>query len=306
MRDIEERLYEAFGVDRGGKDPEAADPEERKEEVQEETGAAGTEPEEESGAADTDDTDPDEDPEDGEQSRDQRRENAKRRRQQETQAAIDAAVQKALADRDQAQAEQEKLFFEQAGIVNPYTKKPITNMQEFREWRAEHENQTLQNNLRSGKLTNEDLDRIVDRRIAERERAEQEAREQRENQAAMDAEVERQLAKIREKDPAVKKTADLINRPYATKLYEYVKRGNNLEDAFYLATRGMEEDAIAKAARQSAETKASGKEHLRTTDIGGKPGATVTTDEMKMYRLFNPKATAEEIQRYQNKYKQGG
>ena len=315
MEITEKKLYAAFGLEpeEGEKKSEAA--EQTPEEQEEQTGgepevvpedAEGSEPEpEENPGAESDE----EEEGNGEQSKEERRENAARRRQQEMQEAIQTAVQQALSKQQAQFQQQQDTFFKQAGLVNPFNNKPITNMDEFREWRDEQDNQKLQKELGSGKLTRESLEKLIDRHPAVqavRQAQEQGAKDAaREKDAAFMQDVERQLTEIRKVDPAVRTVADLMNRPYSQAFYDAVKRGNNFTDAFYLATRGQMMEATAAAARQSAAKNAAGKSHLKTTGVGGKAGATVTEEERKYYKLYNPDATDEEIQKYQNKYMKG-
>lgn len=314
MEITEEKLYAAFGLkpNEGGKESDVADQTEENENEtvedvnEDETGNEDENPE---------DTGPEEeDPEEGEkesgaaeQTPEERRENAARRRQQEQQAAIDAAVQRALEERDARYQQEQENFFKQAGLVNPFNKEPITNMEEFQAWRQEQDNQKIQKDLQSGKLTQETLNKLIDRHPAmqaAREAAEQEqrARDQQQEQAFLQ-DVERQLEEIRKTDPSIKNVSDLMNRPYSQAFYEAVKRGNNFADAYYLATRGQQEQATEEAARQSAVNNLTGKKHLKGTSISGRAGATVTAEEREMFHLFNPKATDEQIQRYQNRIK---
>lgn len=325
MEITEEKLYEVFGVspDKGEKESEAAEQTEDRDTssvadatpspqgegneagdtVPEEAGEESGEEDSESGDAETEEA---EEP-DGTQSPEQRKQNAARRRQQERQAAIDAAVQAALQERDDRYAQEQEEFFRKAGLINPFTKEPITNMEEFNAWRSEQDNQKLQKELQSGKLTKETLNELIDQHPAVQAARQAQAQEQAAEEARKDQvfqqEVERQLQEIRKTDPEIKTVADLMNRPYSKEFYEAVQRGNNFLDAFYLATRGQAQEQAAAAARQSAVNNLTGKSHLRATSIGGRPGATVTADEREMYHLFNPKATDAEIQRYQNKFK---
>lgn len=324
MEITEEKLYAAFGLEpkQGEKDPEPAGqgaeqetPDEEKDQTVE-----TEEPENESGDADTGDEDDgadgdaaDQDGDDGqdgtegsgEQTVEQRRANAAKRRQAEQQAAIDAAVQKALEERDAAHRQEMEAFFQKAGLVNPFTKEPITDMDGFEAWRKEQDDRKLQNELQTGKLTRETLDHLIEEHPAVQAAREAQQREsqaaEEASQAEMQREVERQLAEIRKKDPSIKTVADLMNRPYSKEFYAAVQRGNNFLDAFYLATRDQEQTVTAEAARQSAMNNMQGKKHLRATGIGGKAGATVTAEERKMFRLFNPGATDDQIQRFKNK-----
>ena len=343
MEITEEKLYSAFGLDpnAGGKDPEPAgqgavqdgaaqdagtDGNRSTPEAAEPTGNPGALSEPQSAETGRQGIMPDggnEAPEEdtaatgeaGAQTEEQRRENAARRRQQEQQAAIQAAVEEALQRRDQEYLQQQETFFQQAGLINPFTKTPITNMDEFRAWREEQDNQKLQRELQSGKLTKETLNELIEQhpavQAARQQQAEAAEAQQAQQEEAFRQSVEQQLMEIRKTDPSVTGISDLMNRPYSQAFYEAVKRGNNFVDAFYLATRGMDPESmggaaqIAEAARQSAVNNLTGKNHLKATSIGGKAGATVTADERKMYRLFNPQASDEEIQKYQNKYRKG-
>ena len=309
MEITEEKLFAAFGVekDAGEKESEAADQiEEDVEDEEAVVNESDDEPAEEQEPvtdteSETDDT--------GEQSAEERRENAARRRQAEQQAAIDAAVKAALEQqRQQFDAERQE-FFQQAGVVNPYTNEPITNMDEFRAWREEQENRKIQKELSSGKLTRETLEGLIDKHPAvqaARQAQEQEAaREQEAKTQQFMQDVESQLAEIRKTDPSIQNVTDLMNKPYGRAFYDAVQRGNNFLDAFYLATRGMQFENVEEKARQSAINNLTGKNHLKATSMGGRAGATVTPEERDMYRLFNPTATDQEIQKYQNKFKKG-
>lgn len=312
MEITEEKLYNAFGLT-GEKEREPAEPAEPETEpasgdTESQTATTESPEEPEENPAEEPEEDPSQD--EGEsQSPEERRENAARRRQAELQTAIQEAVQEALRQREEQYLSEQDLFFRQAGLVNPFTKKPITNMEEFQAWREEQDNQKLQRELQSGKLTKETLNDLIEKHPAvqaakqKQQEAEQQAEAQREE--AFRRNVEQQLIEIRKTDPSITSISDLMNRPYSQAFYEAVKRGNNFADAFYLATRGQEKEQIAEAARQSAVNNLTGKNHLKPTSFGGKAGATVTAEDRKMYRLFNPDASDEAIQKYQNKYMKG-
>ncbi len=243
------------------------------------------------------------------QSEAERRANAARRRQTEMKTAIDDALSRARQQWEQERAQQQADFFEQAGLVNPFTKEPITNMDEFRAWREKQDETKLQKELQSGKLTQETLNKLIEKNPAvQGMQQEQEARRREAEQArqrAMQESVQRQLDEIRKTDPSIRDVADLLERPYGKALYEFVRRGNNFVDAFYLANREQMQAAQRRAAQQAAVNNITGKDHLKATSIGGRPGATVTQEEREMYHLFNPKATDADIQKFQNKFKKG-
>lgn len=243
------------------------------------------------------------------QSEAERRANAARRRQAEMKAAVDEALSQARQQWEQERTQQQAAFFEQAGLVNPFTKEPITNMDQFRAWREKQDETKLQKELQSGKLTQETLNKLIEKNPAvQGMQQEQEARRREAEQArqrAMQESVQRQLDEIRKTDPSIRDVADLLERPYGKALYEFVRRGNNFVDAFYLANREQMQAAQRRAAQQAAVNNITGKDHLKATSIGGRPGATVTQEEREMYHLFNPKATDADIQKFQNKVKKG-
>ena len=337
MEITEEKLYAAFGLnpEQGGKEQETAEPagdsqetqgteaqgeaegqgegtQETESQAEDRTGGQDPEPPEKSGdQSDTGEEQPDDQSSRTEpvQSEEQRRANAARRRQAETQAAIDAAVNRARQQWEQERNEQQETFFRQAGLVNPFTKEPITNMEEFHAWREEQDNKKLQKELQSGKLTKETLNALIEQNPVMQDLKEAQEKRRREaeqiREQAMKESVERQLEEIRKTDPSIRTVGDLLGKPYGQALYQAVRRGNNFVDAFYLATRGQAEEAQRRAAQQAAVNNITGKNHLRETSIGGRPGATVTREEREMYQLFNPKATDAEIQKFQNKFKKG-
>lgn len=314
MEITEEKIYSAFGLNpEGANDPEPADPDDQVEETPAAEGEEETEPADpDEAAAEEDNLEEDAEDEDGGdagQPLEERRANAARRRQQERQAAIDAAVQQ---ERERLQQENEanmQAFFQRAGLVNPFTKKPITNMQEFNEWKTAQEDARIQQELQSGKLTTETLQQLIERSpVVQQARAaaEQQQREAEAQQAQQfERDVQTQLAEIQKADPSIRELADLMHRPWSAAFYEAVKRGNNFKDAYFLATRELTQAQTAAAAKQQAINNIKSKDHLRRTGVGGKPGATVTEAERRLYKVFNPGVTDDQIQAFQNKVKKG-
>ena len=309
MEITEQRLMEVFGLE-GGKEQEPAEPAPEQEERQEPEEDL-TEGDQAADNASDDEPAEEQEPitdtgsETGGQSEEERREHAARRRQAEQQAAIQAAVEAERTKlQQQLDAEREE-FFRTAGVKNPYTGEPITNMDEFREGQKRHEEETLRKELKSGNLTEETLSKLIDRnptvQAMQEAQAAQAQEEQRAQQETFRQEVERQMEEIRRMDPNVKEIADLMTQPYSAEFYQAVGRGLNFLDAFLLATRKQEAARTAEAAKQAAINNVRSKDHLRATSIGGRPGATVSGNEMKMFKLFNPTASEEQIQKFVNK-----
>ena len=209
-----------------------------------------------------------EQPQPGEMSLEQRRENAARRRREETRAAIQEAVE---SERTHARRDVEQVLRD-AGLTNPADGTPITNLEQYRAWKEGQQAQP--------------------------------APQPQPNQA-MEAQVEAELAQIRQLDPTIRTVADLLAMPRAREFYQLVKRGNNFVDAYKLANYDQLTQRAAAAARQQAQNLARSKGHLIAAAQRGKGGATVPAEEMNLFRAFNPQASEMAIQSYYNKY-QGG
>lgn len=241
-----------------------------------------------------------------EQTAEQRRENAARRRREERQAAVDRAVQEALAaERERSRRALEEVFA-QAGIKNTKTGAPIKTMEEFSAWKAEFDAQRLQNDLKAGKLTQEGLNAAISQHPAVRQaqeviRREEQARQDREAEEAK-ARIEAELMEIRKMDPTINEVSDLLKMPNAKEFYEKVQKGYSFLDAFYLVNRERLAEQTAAAAREQAASNARGKDHLKGT--GGARGAgamSVPPEEMRIFRAMMPDASDAEIQAYYNK-----
>ena len=112
-------------------------------------------------------------------------------------------------------------------------------------------------------------------------------------------------AEMSHRAPAMDTLVQTRKMQYSRAFYEAVARGNNFLDAFYLATRQQATAQAAASAQQRAMNNIRSKDHLKRTGMGSKPGATVTEEERRLYKLFNPGATDDQIQAFQNRVKKG-
>lgn len=238
----------------------------------------------------------------------QRKENAAQRRRAEQQAAIDQAVNDALAQERERSKSEWTAFFEKANLKNTLTGQPIKTLEEFNTWAADFETAKLQRDLKAGKLTPEGLEKAISnspvmqrmKEITERD----EAARRESDMAAAKAKIDAELQEIHKLDPSISKTEDLLKMPKAKEFYEYVRKGNSFIDAFYLANRERLEEAAAEAAKQQTMNAARSKDHLHPAGTARGAGAsTVPTEEMELFKLLNPEATEAEIQAYYNKSK---
>jgi len=302
----EEKIYEAFGLE---KPAEVKEEEGQSLPAEEEKPETATKAEESSMPEETEEAEPTEEKSTTEReplSEEERRENARRRREREKKEAIDSAVSDALKrEREKNEAEL-KSFFETAQLKNTITGEPITNMEEFKDWKEKFDAEKLEQDLKNGKLTHDALKKIVSEnpaiKRAEELFAEADRRRQTERDEAGKKQIAAEIAEIHKQDPAMGSLEDILKSPCGEKFREYVNKGNSFIDAWYLANREkIEADVTEKAKRQAAISERS-KEHLRATGTSqGTGSVSVPRDVMAMYRAINPRATDAEIQAHYNK-----
>lgn len=218
----------------------------------------------------------------------------------------DAAIEKAKAD---AQAEAKRTieqFFRNSGLVNPYTKTPITTKAEYEAYRERFEADRKQSFLEKTGMTQEEYKLFVDglpevkaAREA-KEAAEKAARAAREHDAR--AKVEEQLREVQEMDPSIKSLQDLSKMETYPKLYEMVKKGYSIADAYKLANYDTLTTRAAAASRQAAVNAVQSKQHLSKTKPRGEGAVSVPESILEEYRVLNPGATKEDIQKHYQNY----
>ena len=307
----EEKIYEAFGIERndaGGNEEPAA---EGSQEAQQ--SADGGEREQDVAEPAESDT-PSEDDEEGEQppakgamDETTRRANAARRRQQEQQVAIQNAVQQALQQERQNQAAALESIFTRAGLKNTFTGQPIKTKADFDAWESKFAEQRRAEEIKAGKMTPESLDRAISEHptVKQAQQMIQQAQQQRKAEAMATAQqrIEAELAEIRKTDPNIGTVQDLLKSQKGQEIYQLTKKGISLSQAYYLANRETIQQAMAESARAQAAKNARGKEHLKPDGKGAGTGAvSVPQSEMAMYRMFMPHATDAEIQAHYNKH----
>ena len=332
----EAKIYEAFGMtppEQGEKVQETADP---AADAATDAPEGGTEPADEvedmgagsdevNAKPNADSEDPDDGDDEGQEDPDaggdtnpkpqtpeQRRVNAARRRAQEQQEATRRAVEEAVQAEQQRQTKLFEDALKQAGLKNTATGENITTLEALQKWGQEMADGRLQQSLKSGKLTKEILDQLIEAHPAVQQ-AQQTVQQAAHQQAQQRAEAERvridgQLAKIAELNPNIKGLGDILAMDTAPAFRENVAKGMDFYDAYRLANMDSMAQAQARRAVQAAQQNTRGKEHLKATgNARGSGAASVPQAEMKLYRMMNPNMTDAQIQAHYNKYlKRGG
>lgn len=228
------------------------------------------------------------------QSKEERSRNAAARRKAELDAAIEKARQE---ERDKALND----FLAQAGLTDPLNDdKPIITIEDYKAYKAAYEADKLSKNLKSGKLTPEDLAKAV----AETEPVKKLAQLAEETERLKaETKIQEELRQIHALDPSVSTVEDILKMDTSKEFYAYVQKGNSFIDAFYLANREKLSNKSQEIAKQKALTSAQSKDHLAPhTKQRGQGSVPVPPDEMANFRVFMPNATDAEIQAYYNKY----
>ena len=217
---------------------------------------------------------------------------ARRKAEQER----DAAIERARAD---AQAEAQRVLddaFRGSGLVNPYTKQPITSKAEFDAYKQAFEQDQRAKILKRSGMNEAQFDAFI-QSIPEVRRARE--AETAANRARAEMKVEAQMAEIRKLNPNIQTVRDLAGMETYPQLYAMVQRGYDLADAYRLANFTELSKREAGAARQSAINAVKSKSHLApVAERSGTAEIVVPEETKQLYRQLNPGVTDDEIKRH--------
>ena len=228
-------------------------------------------------------------------------------------AQFAAARRKAEAERDAAIAQakedaqkQVDEFFKTSGLMNPYTGQPITTRAEYEAYRERFEADQKAKLMEKAGITQEEFQAFVqglpEVRAARQAKAEAEAAARQAREQEAKARVDEQLRQIRAIDPTVKELGDLAKLDTYPKLYDMVKRGYSILDAYRLANYDTLTQRAAEASRKAAINSVQSKQHLKATESRGGGAIPVPDSVLEEYRALNPGATKEEIQKHYQSY----
>ena len=217
---------------------------------------------------------------------------ARRKAEQER----DAAIERARAD---AKAEAQRVLddaFRGSGLVNPYTKQPITSKAEFDAYKQAFEQDQRAKLLKRSGMNEAQFDAFI-QSIPEVRRAKE--AETAANRARAEMKVEAQMAEIRKLNPNIQTVRDLAGMETYPQLYAMVQRGYDLADAYRLANFTELSKREAGAARQSAINAVKSKSHLApVAERSGTAEIVVPEETKQLYRQLNPGVTDDEIKRH--------
>ena len=228
-------------------------------------------------------------------------------------AQFAAARRKAEAERDAAMARakedaqrQVDEFFKNSGLMNPYTGQPITTRAEYEAYRECFEADQKAKLMEKAGITQEEFQAFVqglpEVRAARQAKAEAEAAARQAREQEAKARVDEQLRQIQAIDPTVKELGDLAKLDTYPKLYDMVKRGYSILDAYRLANYDTLTQRAAEASRKAAINSVQSKQHLKATESRGGGAIPIPDSVLEEYRVLNPGATKEEIQKHYQSY----
>lgn len=295
-----------FGIDAGENEQEAAEP--AQDETTQAQGAEAQEAAEPAGE-ETQEPAPGQEPAEGGKERRERQtpeQNAAfAAARRKAEAERDAAVEKARTDaREEARRTIDEAF-RNSGLVNPYTKQPITSKAEYDAYRQRYDAERKASLLKKSGMSDAEFSAFIDglpevqQAKAAQRAAEQARRAAMETQAKLRTEEE--LKEIGKLDPNIRELKDLTAMETYPRFLELVRRGNTLLDAYRLANLDALTSGAAAATRQAAINAVQSKRHMGQTKERGTGALRVPEDVRAMYRALNPGATDAEIQAHYNR-----
>lgn len=190
--------------------------------------------------------------------------------------------------------------------MNPYTGQPITTRAEYEAYRERFEADQKAKLMEKAGITQEEFQAFVqglpEVRAARQAKAEAEAAARQAREQEAKARVDEQLRQIQAIDPTVKELGDLAKLDTYPKLYDMVKRGYSILDAYRLANYDTLTQRAAEASRKAAINSVQSKQHLKATESRGGGAIPVPDSVLEEYRALNPGATKEEIQKHYQSY----
>lgn len=228
---------------------------------------------------------------------------ARRKAEAERDAAIEKAQAEARAYAERTVAEALKAM----GMQNPYSGEPIDTKDKLDAYVKRHAQEQKTTLLRRSGMSEkelgeliEDLPEVKEAREAKK-RAEDAEKQAREMQAR--ASIDRQIEEIGRLDPTIKSIADLTASANYQEVYDRVKQGYTLMDAYKLANWDRLQKNALSAAQQAARN-AGSKAHMAAHSARGTGTVTVPAEVIAEYRQMMPGITDAEITAHYNKYKQ--
>ena len=185
------------------------------------------------------------------------------------------------------------------GMINPDTNEPVKDRDEYEELRGQRMSQERQEFMEKYGMDEKQyydfvggLPEVRAARIAQ----------QRAISLGVETELRDELRQIREMDKSVSTLEDLKNNPGYDRIVEQVRLGNSLADAYRLTNFDALMKSAAEREKQAAINSIHGKSYMTAAAQRQGGGMEPVPEQvMDQYRIFNPGASEEDIQRHYNR-----
>ncbi len=175
----------------------------------------------------------------------------------------------------------------------------VTTKEQFEAYIAGIEKDKRQNFLDRTGFSEDELQKFIDN-LPEVRKAKEVS--QSAELAKAKANVDEQIRQISQINPEIKSLSDLTALPTYKDIYDKVKKGYSITDAYFVVHK---DDIISKntaSARQAALNAASSKGHLEASTSRGTGAETVPSDIASLYRELDPGISDAEIRKHYNNY----
>ena len=244
------------------------------------------------------------------QTKEERARFAAERRRREQQEAVNAAVQRAIAEeRERARAENERnQLGDLYGQVSQYTGRQILTLDDKRAHEAAASAQAARLSLEKRGISAEDLQAVINAHpaVQEARRAAESSRKLGQEMAQMERQrlIERDIAQIAKYDATVKSVDDLRNGAEGEEISRLVDSGRmTYLEAWKMVNFDRVQAARSNAAANAARASATGKSHMTATGTRSSGDTPVSIPE-ETKRLFEaagitkPEDQAKEYRKY--------
>lgn len=210
-----------------------------------------------------------------------------------------------LQARQEAKEESDKVLqevFSKLGIVDPESKKPITNLDEFNRWKRGNTERKLKSELKSGEIKAETLTSLVQDVVEQSKPQTKPETAEPTKQTTMNPTVASEMERIKSIDPTMVDLKTILSSPLGADFKEGVSNGGTFISSYLAAKKIADTKAQAKTAqgqetlKQAKAQAANSKGHLQTHKPNtAKTAVEVTKDEMGFYKRWFPDMSAKEI-----------
>lgn len=182
----------------------------------------------------------------------------------------------------------------QMGLIDPATQQPIKDAAGLRAYREALAARRMEQKAGEKGMTADELRELVelhpDVAAAKAER-EENARQAAENQrAAAEARLNADIAEIGKINPAIKSFSDMRALDRFDAIYEKIKRGYSVVDAYRTEYSDTLTDARVREAEQRVRNGTAGKSHMQRMDSRGDGGVEVPNDEVSLLARLTGKS----------------